>query len=283
MTGTAQQTHARFFRITADDFGWTLAHNQAVERAVKAGVLTHASLLSGGLAAREAAQLSRTLPQLGVGVHLQLHEGQPLTSSLSGTALVQPSGAFCDGFSPLVQTFFRGKLPLSAIELEWRAQIERALGFGLSLSHLDGHKHVHVLPPLADLTCRLAIAYRIPYVRTPLETPSAQAAKRLFGYVPLSGLAWAARRTVVRFGLDTADHFVGFSRSGQMTLAALLSAVQTARPGVTEIMVHPAEETSDLAPLLSRYAFAKHYRFARELSALLSPQFASALSHAASL
>lgn len=271
----------RFFRINADDFGWTEAHNRAVKRA--AGVLTHASLMACGDAVENAALVASHLPGLSVGAHLQLCEGQPLTRALFHTDLTQPSGAFYDGLSPLLASYLRGRLPLSAIEAEWRAQIERLLRLGLKLSHLDGHKHVHILPPLLSLTCRLARVYEIPYVRTPLEKASGRAVKRLPGYLSLSGLAWLGKKVVRRHGLQTADHFTGFSESGRMTEADLLSAIVRARPGLTEIMVHPADEGPELAPLRSRFAFANRYQFSTELSALLSPQVARALSHTGTL
>ena len=65
-----------------------------------------------------------------------------------------------------------------------------------------------------------------------------------------------------------------------MTEARLLSAMDSARAGLTEIMVHPAEESAELAPLIHRYPWARTYRFAAEVAALCSPKVVAAL-HAA--
>jgi predicted glycoside hydrolase/deacetylase ChbG (UPF0249 family) len=268
---------ARRIRITADDFGWTKAHNRAVERAVQAGTLSHASLLCNGHAVAHASEVARRNPQLGVGVHLTLCEGRPLSRSSALTGLVAPSDDFHDSLRPLVLGYLQRTLPLAAIEDEWRRQIEQTRSLGVTPSHLDGHKHVHLLPPLLELTCRLAREYEVPFVRTPLESPSVRVLKRLPGWLVLSGLAISAKRLIRRYGLSTADHFIGFSTSGGMTKDQLLLAIRSAPPGVTEIMVHPAEEAPELDPLTQRYEWARSYRFAAEVDALCSPQVAEAL------
>lgn len=271
---------AASFRITADDFGWTVAQNRAVEQAAEKGVLTHASLLANGYAVEDAVAVAQRVPKLGVGIHLSLCEGVPLKDPAALQGLTTSEGAFHDGLGPLVFAYLRGSLPLAAVESEWQAQIERAQSLGFSLTHIDGHKHVHVLPPLIDLACRLAQRYRIPFVRTPYESPSTKIARRLPGWLVLSSLALSARRVIRRYGLQTADHFVGFSVSGGMTEAELLRAIVEAQAGLTEIMVHPAEESADLSPLRTRYDWAKTYRFGGELDALCSPQVTQALRHA---
>lgn len=264
--------------ITADDFGWTESQNQAVLRGVRAGTLHRASLLCNGQGFAEAVEIARQHPQLGVGVHLSLCEGNPLRSALARSPVCTPSGTFPDGLLPLVRLYLAGNLPLSTVEDEWRAQIERALAAGLSLSHLDGHKHVHLLPPLFDLTLRLATEYRVPYVRIPHEAPSLRVLQRVAPWAVLSGLALRAKRRIAGSGLRTADHFVGFSQSGGMSAARLSAAIRAAAPGLTEIMIHPATEGMGLDALRARYAWARSYRFTDELDALCHPSTRAALS-----
>lgn len=263
--------------ITADDFGWTESQNQAVLRGVNSGTLHRASLLCNGAGFSQAVAIAHGHPQLGVGVHLSLCEGEPLRKSTTRSALCSPAGNFPDGLSPLLRLFVEQRLPLASVEEEWRAQIERALASGLSLSHLDGHKHVHLLPPLFDLTLRLAREYRVPYVRVPQEAPSLRVLRRVGPWAVLNALARRARRKLAGTGIRTADHFVGFSESGGMSAARLSAAIRAAQPGLTEIMIHPAEEGAGLAALRARYAWARRYRFVDELDALCHPATRAAL------
>lgn len=270
---------ARRILITADDFGWTDGHNLAMERAAQAGTLCRASLLANGAAFAGAIETARRVPQLGVGVHLSLCEGRPLSGSAPGLApLLRPDGALHDGLGPLVRAYATGRLDVAAVRAEWRRQIERALSAGLVLTHLDGHKHVHLLPPLITLAIELAREYGVPYVRVPGEALSLQAALgRAAGWLVLSSLARRARAAVRAAGLATCDHFVGFVRSGAMTREHLLQAVRGARPGLTEIMVHPALRTPQFQAVLGGYAWAQSYRSEEEAAALCDEELRRAL------
>lgn len=266
--------------ITADDFGWTDGHNLAIRQAAAAGTLNRASLLCNGGAFDEAVEIAQQLaPQgLRVGVHLTLCEGAPLGPASALYGLCRPDGSFHDGLGPLLAGFAAGRLPLAAIRAEWRRQIERALAAGLSLSHLDGHKHVHVLPPLVELAVALAKEYRVPYLRAPAAAFSRSALRRGPAWLVLATLGARARRIARAAGLATCDHFIGFAESGSLSGPQLLAAIAAARPGITEIMTHPAVHTPAVRALGARYEWARRYQFEGELAALCDPRVRAALA-----
>lgn len=272
---------SRHVLITADDFGWTASQNAAVEQGAACGTLARASVLANGRAFDEAMEIARRHPGLGVGVHLTLCEGRPLLDGLRGSPLCLGDGGFADGLAPLTKLYLRRRLDrgiVEAIAAEWRAQIRRVQRAGVVLSHLDGHKHVHVLPPLFPLALSLAREFGIPYVRTPVERPGPRVLKRWSPWLALSGMGVLARLRLRNSGLSTADHFVGFGESGCMTRERLLSAIRHARPGLTEIMMHPAQETTGVQSLRDRYPWASTYRFQDELNALVDPSVQAALA-----
>jgi predicted glycoside hydrolase/deacetylase ChbG (UPF0249 family) len=244
--------------ITADDFGWTDGHNLAVERAHADGVLTHASLMANGDAFDGAVDLARRRPTLRVGMHLTLSEGCPLLPAGALPSLTRPDGTFHDSVVPLLAAWLRGRLARARDEAlaEWRAQIDRAIAAGIRPSHLDSHKHVHMLPPLCDAIVELAKDYGVPYVRLPLERLSASVAPRAPGWLPLSGFALAARARLRKAGLAFADRFVGFGTAGRMTPARLARAIAHAGPDA-EIMTHPAVVTDGVNALRRRYRWAR--------------------------
>ncbi len=273
------RTVLRTVLITADDFGWTDGQNAAVEKGAAAGTLTRASLLANGSAFAGAVAVARRHMQLGVGVHLTLCEGRPLSLPSRLGPLCRDDGAFHDGLGPLLRCYLAGRLPVAAVEKEWRTQIEKAAA-ELTLSHLDGHKHVHLLPPLFDLTVRLAREYGVPYLRIPAETTSQRVLSRAPSWAVLRGLSLRARRRLRAIGgnLRAPDHFFGFADSGAMTAERLAQTIRSARPGLTEIMLHPAAETAELSVLRTKYAWARRYRFSDELAALCHPSVAAALA-----
>src|SRR5688572_26892079 len=90
------------FIFTADDFGWTPGQNLAVERAHTHGVLDRASMMACGGAFDQAVEIARRLPSLGVGVHLQLVEGRPVSAPEAVPRLVDREGRFPSRLAPVI-------------------------------------------------------------------------------------------------------------------------------------------------------------------------------------
>jgi len=64
--------------INADDFGRHVLINRAVETAVQEGMLRSATIMAGGAAFADAAELAVRTPALGVGIHLTLVDAAPV-------------------------------------------------------------------------------------------------------------------------------------------------------------------------------------------------------------
>ena len=65
--------------VNADDFGLSKGQNYGIIEACRRGVVTSTTALVNGEAVEHAAQLSRDVPELGVGMHFVLTLGMPLT------------------------------------------------------------------------------------------------------------------------------------------------------------------------------------------------------------
>jgi hopanoid biosynthesis associated protein HpnK len=259
------------FIFTADDFGWTSGQNLAVERAHTHGVLDRASMMASGGAFDQAVAIAKRLPSLGVGVHLQLVEGRPVSPPESVPRLVDRRGHFPSRLAPVITRWQFDRETLSQVRSEWDAQIRKVLSTGITLTHLDSHKHLHVLPPLCEIAIELAQAHAVPYLRLPLP-PLATLRRRLVAVGLLWPLALRARPKLRAAGLQFADHFIGLAQSGGMTPAELRRQLAAAPDGTTEIMMHPAVPTGDILSLVKRYPGARGYRFADELAALCDPE-----------
>lgn len=270
----------RTILITADDFGWTDGQNLAVARGAAVGTLHRASLLANGAGFAEATAIAAEHPNLGVGVHLTLCEGRPLLPPERLGPLCAADGTLHEGLGPLVRLYLSRRLDTALVRAEWQAQIERVLDAGVHPSHLDGHKHVHLLPPLFELTMELARRYGISYLRVPAAIPDRPSMGRAPAWAVLRGLGLRARRRLqlVGGGIAAPDAFIGFANSGAMTPARLVAAIRSAPPGLTEIMLHPAVDTPAMATLRARYEWARRYRFSDELAALCHPEVTAALA-----
>jgi predicted glycoside hydrolase/deacetylase ChbG (UPF0249 family) len=238
--------------VNADDLGWTDGLNRGILDAFRGGIVTSTSLLANGMAFLEAVKAARLAPGLGVGVHLNLSDGAPVAEPESVKSLLNASRKFAGGPESLLLKRARRGLVLAEVEHEWDAQIRKVLDAGIRPTHLDGHKHVHMLPGLLEIALRLAKKHGIEAIRVSLEESSLRAAlsssgKHNPGVVMKQGvqarglklLARDAREQAARAGVATADYFCGIAQTGELTREGLEQFLKNLPEGTTELMCHP--------------------------------------------
>ncbi len=244
--------------VNADDFGFTRDVNAGIVKAHQDGILTATTLMAVGPAFDDAVRLARENPTLDIGCHLVLVGSPGYPSTVA--KLVQAVALRRIHAYPLL-----------------RGQIVRILDAGLAPSHLDTHKHTHLLPPVLETVARLAEEFRIPWVRRPFDFP-----------LQADGVGWK-RRAVSRvsgllrgrFGrvlsahhCRTTDAFAGFMLTGSYDAAELSGVIRQLPEGSTEFMCHPGFCTPELEAARTRLKASRQ----RELEALLSPQVRDALA-----
>ncbi len=154
-----------FVVINADDLGLHPAVSRAVAAGAEAGVVTSASVLATGPCFRDALGLGG----VGLGAHLNILRGRPLSPAREVPSLLGPDGAFLGRYRALWLRHRSGRLDPEQVALEWRRQVEKLLESGIELDHLDSEKHIHAWPGLWELACRLARRFGIPWLRRPRE------------------------------------------------------------------------------------------------------------------
>ena len=238
--------------VNADDLGWSDGVNRGIAEAHRNGIVTSASLLANGAAFAAAVAMTRTMPGLGVGAHLNLSDGTPSAEPETVTSLLNDAGEFASGPESLLLQLARRAVELAEVEREWDAQIALVRGAGIAPTHLDGHKHVHMLPGLFEIALRLAKRHGIAAIRvaneeSSLRTALAAGPDRHAGIVMRQGvqarglklLARDAREIAERAGIATADYFCGIAQTGELTLAGVERLLRNLPEGTTELMVHP--------------------------------------------
>ena len=259
--------------VTSDDFGAAIAVNEAVEQAHLNGILTAASLMVSGDAAADAVARARTMPKLGVGLHLVLVEGRPTLPPDQVPDLVDADGHFRTDMVRAGITIFTKPAARRQLAAEVEAQFAAFAATGLPLDHVNAHKHFHLHPTVASLVFDAArrtggFALRIPSepaaVIHAIEPRSGSLAERIAA--PWTAMLAARAR---RVGLRIADQTFGFAWSGAMTAPRLHGLLVRLPPGVTEIYTHPATSTDFKGA-------APGYRYSEELAALSAPETRSA-------
>ena len=238
--------------VNADDLGWTDGVNRGIVEAFHHGIVTSTSLLANGAAFAGGVEAARSAPGLGVGVHLNLSDGPPVADRETVTSLLNNDGEFAGGPESLLLRRARRGLLLAEVENEWDAQIQKVRDAGISPTHLDGHKHVHMLPGLLEIALKLAKRHDVGAIRVALEASSLRAAlssgsKQNAGVVMKQGvqarglklLARDAREQAERAGISTADYFCGIAQTGELTREGVEQFVKSLPDGTTELMCHP--------------------------------------------
>jgi predicted glycoside hydrolase/deacetylase ChbG (UPF0249 family) len=238
--------------VNADDLAWAEGVNRGIGESHRNGIVTSATILANGAAFASAVELVKATPSLGVGVHLNLSDGRPVSPPASVASLVNPRGEFAGGSEALLLRIARRNLRLKEVEIEWEAQIQKVLGAGIHPTHLDGHKHVHMLPGMFEIALRLAKRNAIPAVRISHEGSSLRAAlstgeKQNVPLVMKQGvqarvlklLARDARALAETAGIATTDYFCGIAQTGELTVEGMKRLLQNLPEGTTEMMCHP--------------------------------------------
>lgn len=234
--------------INADDFGIHPAVNEAVRKAATEGILTSTSLMAGGDAFDEAVEMARSMPSLGIGIHLTLVGGiKSVLPPSEVPSLTWDNGVFCHDYGKLIVRDLEGKILLSEVYAEWDAQIQKIMNTGLPVTHMDGHQHMHMWPHFYPIARDLAKKYHISCMRVPDEDV-------LFGMKDGHIIRWAAknglsllsrmhRPDLKKNHIRTNDHFFGMLYGGHLSPERFAKFILQTKPGITEIMCHPSADT----------------------------------------
>lgn len=224
----------------------TKAYNKAVLEGYNLGFLTSTSLCANG-PAFEAA-VNEVIPEctnLGIGVHLNIIECNSLIDNKK----------FTDGYLKLIYLSHNPEF-MQRTEKEFRLQIEKILKY-TPVTHLDSHVHVHAIPKIFELTCKLAKEYDIKQVRTQFEkfyvVPDIKMHLNI-KYPPniakvmlLAAFTIKNRNVIKQYELSTNDYIIGVGYTGMMddkTVFSGLSAIN--ENAVVEALIHPCKFDKDM-------------------------------------
>ncbi len=251
--------------VIADDLGWTEGVNRGIVEAHRHGLVTSTTLLANGGAYGFAVEAARENPQLGIGVHLNLGDGRPVAPADEVPGLLNGAGELDCGTEGLLLRIASRRLRIEEVEREWDAQIRKIRESGITPTHLDGHKHVHMLPGLFELGLQLAKKHGIRAIRVANEESSLRSAlsagaANKAGVVLKQGvrarglklLARDAREMAEREGIATSDYFCGITQTGELTREGLEEFLEKLPDGTTELMCHPGYADEELRRTATR-------------------------------
>ena len=230
--------------INADDFGLCSGVNRAVAQAHTDGVLTSATIMANMPAADEAVEIAKQLPSLGLGVHLNLFVGRPVSKDARVDCLRDADGRFALSLVKLsLLSMVRHKVR-NAIRTELAAQIQSVIDKGLAPTHLDSHKHIHSFPAIFPIVCELARRFNIRAVRWPFEPKqlstmpwplSSEGGRKKAGLAR----AQAVINRMQDSSLLKTDVLLGLAHVGKIDINFFKAVALYNTAPVAEVMTHP--------------------------------------------
>jgi chitin disaccharide deacetylase len=259
--------------VSADDVGLSPGIGAGAVEALHSGIVTSLSVMTAVDGWEATVKLLKGAEVPDIGVHLTLCEGVPVLPPHEVPSLLGPGGRFPGDLGGVLMRLVTGQIRLSEVLAEWTAQVRRAQDAGLPVTHLDGHKHIHVAPRLGRVCAAVAATTGVRGVRLPRQRRGPRPAVRW-------GLA-AASAVHRRLG-RAPDRCVGIGVAGRLDEALLLSTLAGLRPGTTELITHPGLPGPGLGEALAArgMAWGRDYGFGRELAALTSPRVRRAVDEA---
>ncbi|MFP5232674.1 MAG: ChbG/HpnK family deacetylase [Acidobacteriota bacterium] len=241
--------------LNADDFGLTAGINRAIAELHLAGVLTSATLMANGPAFDDAIRIALALPRLGVGCHVVLTDGVPVSSPETISTLLGPDRrTFRPELTHFIRDLLLGRIRQEEIECEALAQVRKIQRSGIRVTHLDTHKHTHVFPPVARALLRVMQATSVAALRNPFEPGHSRMHARLKRRLQIFLLSRCRTgfHRIVPPSFTTNGTF-GISATGSLNAAELRILLQhIPAQGTFELLCHPGYNDQDLQAVSTR-------------------------------
>jgi len=219
--------------VHADDLGETHSVNAAAIKALQGGTINSASLMVPCPWFPEMADYAKSHPDADLGLHLTLtservyYRWGPAAPADKVPSLVDQNGYFHHEWK-------EGEhIDAQEVEIELRAQIERALAMGVRPTHLDSHQYRLIMngKELFDTMLRVAHEYKLPVFVT---------------------RDWFADHPYLQASLGPSDVVLDHTVTIEPEIPPekwaefYLTALKNLKPGVTEFVIHPGFDDDEL-------------------------------------
>lgn len=144
--------------VNADDLGISRHVNSATFELLDQGLVTSSTLLANGQFVEEVCGELFRFPHCSFGVHLNITEFRPLSSSGLLGPLLDNGGMF---HQPRTRQVTLDRPLLEGIFEEFSAQVQKLLSLGVQVSHIDSHHYILSMSRLFPILKRIQKTFGI--------------------------------------------------------------------------------------------------------------------------
>jgi len=235
----------RYLIIHSDDAAMSHSVNRATIDAMEKGFVSSCSIMVPCPWFPEFAEWARQHPEKDFGIHLTLNSefGSYRWGSVAGRDKV-PTLVDKDGYLFKSKEEVIARARPAEVEIELRAQIDRALAAGIRLSHLDTHMGTVVSTgDMLDIYVRLGVEYNLPVMIMRNLDPALAA-----GYPDLVRRNGEYIQQLEAKGLPAIDYLYQFydGKDHDARQKRYLETIRNLKPGVTQMIIHCGYDDSEL-------------------------------------
>ena len=254
---------AKLLILNADDLAMSHSEDVASFAALEQGWVSSATVMVPCPWFTEVAAFAKAHPQADLGLHLtvtaewETYRWGPVAPRNLVSSLVAADGYFYPDPTGVV-----AHAKPEEVEIELRAQIDRAISMGLQPTHLDAHMHaLYASPELFAVFIKVAREYKLPIRLARNEKLFQPRISQMMPGEPITDAIFSPGEDVPPSGWM--DYYVNLVKSLQ--------------PGVTEVFVHLAKDDAETqAIMVNHVGWGAAWR-QREFDVISSPSFRKAL------
>jgi chitin disaccharide deacetylase len=224
---------AKLLIVHADDVGVTHSVNVATIKALETGLVNSGSIMVPCPWFPEIADYAKSHPNADLGLHLTLtservyYRWGPVASKDKVPSLLDENGYFHHDWTPTT------RINPKEVELELRAQIDRAYAMGIRPTHLDSHQYrlFDNGKELFEVAVRIAHDYQLPV---------------------FVARDWFADRPYLQSSLGPSDIVIDHTVTIEPSVPPAKwadfyrTALKNLQPGVTEFVIHLGYDNDEM-------------------------------------
>jgi len=223
--------------VNADDFGFSEEVNANIVKCHQKGIVTSATILSGGQNFEDAIKLAKENPKLGIGVHLAV-DGPNNIGEKYASLLDPLTDEFYEDLVAL-KKIRNGDFNFEDLVSEYSLQIEKVRDEGIIVTHLDHHHHFHLYFPILKAMIEVAKKYKIPYIRP-----------QKILYASNNSFPKKVYRLYHHFYLsskyNTVDGYASLIGCDSYQMGAKFQTILNSNKRTIELVVHPLKENGEI-------------------------------------